>query len=190
MEFEDTDGAYFLLMARLANLVPIHTPYVPYGILHRALISEYRRHRHPCSNVLRWELTPAASVFGRMFESMSEVWASESDSGTSLTLRCSTGAGISPNAWAHASCTTCHKGCVGVGFSMLEKAAAFLKLAKAGMNRSAREKQLLDESRWELLSDGDDEKQETKELFHYDKMGKKKPGPDLDYGVGGCVQAV
>lgn len=40
MAFEDTDGAFFLILARLANLVPIQMPYVPYGILYQALLSE------------------------------------------------------------------------------------------------------------------------------------------------------
>lgn len=41
MAFEDTDGMYFLILARLANFAPIHMRYVPYGILYRALHSKY-----------------------------------------------------------------------------------------------------------------------------------------------------
>lgn len=41
---ESTDGIHFIILGRLANLIPVHTRYVPYGILHRALLSELHPH--------------------------------------------------------------------------------------------------------------------------------------------------
>lgn len=120
---------------------------------------------------------------------MSEVWASETKSGTELGWSCVAGAGTSPDAWAHASCDSRHKGCVGVGFNMIQKAGAYIKIAKAQMDRQAHAEQLLNESRWEALPDSDSEKGEEEE-WSFDKAGKKKYGPKTDYTIGGCVQAV
>lgn len=185
MSFEDTDGPYFLLLARLTNLIPIRTRYVSYGILHRAFASE-----QPSGVVLIMQLTPVSSAFGIMFSSLSQYWDHEIIGGEKCSEGCATGAGINPDGWAHASCDSCHRGCLGLGYTKGQKKTAEVKLAKAIEERKAYTEKLLDESRWEALpSDSESEKEEEEE-WSFDKAGKKKYGPKTEYTVGGCVQAV
>lgn len=127
------------------------------------------------------KLTSGAATFGKMFRSMSEA---EIEAGIALAARCAPGAAITPDAWAHASCDTRHKGCAGVGFSIIERAGAATKIKEAKKEREAYMNKLLKESDRE-----GGEKEEEKE-WSYDKAGKKGPKTEYAYSVGGCVQAV
>lgn len=62
-----------------------------------------------------------------------------------LSDQCAVGAATTPKAWAHADCSTRHKGCTGVGFSALESASAADKVVKANMELEAESKILLQE---------------------------------------------
>lgn len=123
-----------------------------------------------------------------MLESMLGLWERELVFGLSLAERCGTGAGLTPDAWAHVNCDTHHTGCLGAGFSAAQKKAGLDKLAKTMREREREEARLLDQDRFEVVPS--DSEEEEEEEYSFDKKGNKQYGPKTEYTVGGTVHAV
>lgn len=171
---DDTFNATFVfaMYGRLANLIPVHTRYVPYKTLHRALGCEHLPRRLAGNG----ELTPGASLNGLVFSQFkSDQWLSELQDGDRLNDLCIPGAANAPDAWAHGSCDTKHKGCLGIGFSLHEKLGAGDRVTKLNEEREANSDLLAEESSsyYESLK----AKSEVKGRWSYDKEGKKTYGP-------------
>lgn len=121
-----------------------------------------------------------------------ELFTHEMREGAMLGGQCAVGAAHAPDAWAHADCDTKHKGCIGIGFSSLEKASVEGKLTQANQEREAEAERLLQERI--LTNPGYMEKSEDKgnEAWNFDKEGKKIDGPlekrDAVYMPDGSVE--
>lgn len=106
----------------------------------------------------------------------SDQWLPELKDGDRLSDLCTPGAANTPQAWAHADCDAKHKGCHGIGFSMLEKLGAGDKMARANEEREARLDLLAEESS-SYCEKKDKEESEQKGAWRFDKDGKKTFGP-------------
>lgn len=125
------------------------------------------------------------SGFGQIFEPVSQIYRHELNAGILVSYRCSTGAGTYPDAWAHATCNTSHRGCLGLGFTKSQMDAAADNVAKAKKERDEYFKTLAEESRRELFSGGsdNDREKEKEEEVSINKAGNKERGPKPMYTV-------
>lgn len=129
-----------------------------------------------------------------MISTLQELWGPEMMEALILSVRCSTGAGLTPNAWAHADCDASHRGCMGIGYSQETRLESVASIVKLRDERVTRKEQLLEECRLAEAKDndgeseGDESKGESE--WTYDKKGRKKFGPKEEYSIRGCVNFV
>lgn len=136
------------------------------------------------------KLTPDVAVFPLMFQSLLDLWGVELLNAVTLSERCATGAGLTPDAWAHADCDARHRGCMGVGYSKEVRKQSLHSITKLRDERVARQVQLAEESRFEALPDidsGSDAEKKEAEEWSFDKKGRKTFGPKVEYQFGGGV---
>lgn len=126
-----------------------------------------------------------------MFQSLLKLWGTELLDAMVLSERCATGAGVTPDAWAHADCDARHRGCMGVGYSKDVRKQSLNSIARLRDERVARQAQLAEESRFEALPDSDSSSDEDgkkeEEEWSFDRKGRKTFGPKVEYQFGGGV---